>query len=134
MFSNCSCVSGGGPVIDGICPVDCSQAFMLFIIIQCIQRFVGATGKAGNTLIHFRCVNPEDKSVAIGFSEFLLSGCAYIPGPIVFGYLIGRNAICDLKKLFWLLFYRHGLYCLGPHVWNNGKLLVVRRGETEIPC
>jgi len=63
---------------------------MLFIIIQCIQRFVGATGKAGNTLIHFRCVDPEDKPVAIGFSEFLLCGCAFIPGPIFFGYLIGK--------------------------------------------
>jgi hypothetical protein len=75
---------------------------MLFIIIQCIQRFLGATGKAGNTLIHFRCVDPKDKSVAIGFSEFLMCGLAFIPGPIVFGYLIGTN----LDQEIWYLFLK----------------------------
>jgi len=69
--------------------VDCSHAFVLFIVIQCVQKFLGATGKAGNTLIHFRCVDPKDKPVAIGFSEFLLACFAFIPGPIFFGYLIG---------------------------------------------
>ncbi|CAB3383925.1 Hypothetical predicted protein [Cloeon dipterum] len=95
IFSNCTCVPDGGPILNGPCAVDCSQAFMLFIIIQCVQRFLGATGKAGNTLIHFRCVDPEDKPVAIGLSEFLLCICSFIPGPIFFGYLI------DMSCLVW---------------------------------
>ncbi|KAF4523689.1 hypothetical protein B566_EDAN006060 [Ephemera danica] len=95
--SSCSCVEGGGPVIDGSCPVDCSQAFMLYIIVQCIQRFLGATGRAGNTLIHFRCVSPEDKPVSIGFSEFLL----YL-SCLVWGFSCGETGNCllyDVDKL-----------------------------------
>ncbi|XP_059481796.1 solute carrier organic anion transporter family member 74D-like isoform X2 [Neocloeon triangulifer] len=95
VFTNCTCVEGGGPIVDGTCPVDCNRAFMFFIIIQCVQRFLAATGRAGNTLIHFRCVDPEDKPLSIALAEFLLCVFAFIPGPIVFGYLI------DLSCLVW---------------------------------
>ena len=70
-------------------PIDCEQVFVIFVIINCLQQFFGATGRAGNTLIHFRCVSPEDKPVSVGLLEFCLCAFAFIPAPLVYGYLIG---------------------------------------------
>ncbi|PSN38991.1 hypothetical protein C0J52_25495 [Blattella germanica] len=91
IFGNCSCIGneGYGWATDGACAVDCTTNFTIFLIIQCVMRFFSASGRAGNTIIQFRCVAQEDKSVSIGFTEALLCGLAFIPGPIVYGMLLG---------------------------------------------
>lgn len=38
----------------------------------------------------FRCVDPKDKSLAIGLSIFLISVLAMLPSPILFGKIFGR--------------------------------------------
>jgi hypothetical protein len=38
---------------------------------------------------NFRCVRPEDKSFAQGLVLVLVSLLAFIPGPIIFGTIIG---------------------------------------------
>jgi Organic Anion Transporter Polypeptide (OATP) family. len=38
----------------------------------------------------FRCVAPEDKSFAQGLSLVLVSLLAFIPGPIIYGAIIGK--------------------------------------------
>jgi Organic Anion Transporter Polypeptide (OATP) family len=98
IFENCSCAQGSEPAVDGLCPIDCAQAFAIFVIIHCIQRFFGATGRAGNTLIHFRCVSPEDKPVSVGLLEFCLCAFAFIPAPLIYGHLIG--IFCINGKVF----------------------------------
>ncbi|KAK2704446.1 hypothetical protein QYM36_016745, partial [Artemia franciscana] len=47
----------------------------------------------------FRCVKKEDKSVALGMGNFLTSLFGFIPGPIIYGALIGiflLGTSCDL--------------------------------------
>jgi Organic Anion Transporter Polypeptide (OATP) family len=44
--------------------------------------------------INFRCVDPIDKAFAQGLAMLVISLFAFIPGPILFGALIGK------KKLF----------------------------------
>jgi hypothetical protein len=38
----------------------------------------------------FRCVAPKDKSFAQGLSLVLVSLLAFIPGPIIYGAIIGK--------------------------------------------
>lgn len=42
-------------------------------------------------IIMFRSVSPQDKSVSIALTEVLLSAFTWIPGPIVYGALLGLN-------------------------------------------
>lgn len=41
-------------------------------------------------LFFSRCVDQDDKSVSIGFTEALLCALAFIPGPIAYGILLGN--------------------------------------------
>ena len=58
MFGNCSCIGtdGHGWAVEGACAVDCTVNFTIFLVIQCILRFLSSSGRAGNTLIQFRFV------------------------------------------------------------------------------
>lgn len=38
----------------------------------------------------YRCVEEKDKTVAMGFGLMLMSMFAFIPSPILFGYIIGK--------------------------------------------
>lgn len=40
--------------------------------------------------ILFRCVEEKDKSVAMGFGLMLMSLCAFVPSPILFGIIMGK--------------------------------------------
>ncbi|KAJ9590579.1 hypothetical protein L9F63_016348, partial [Diploptera punctata] len=86
-FGNCSCI-GQGWAVEGACPFDCTTKFTTFLVIQCILRFLSSSGRAGNTLIQFRSVAPEDKSISISFTEFLMCALGLIPGPIFYGMLL----------------------------------------------
>ncbi|XP_068085644.1 solute carrier organic anion transporter family member 74D isoform X2 [Anabrus simplex] len=105
-FSNCSCIPSGS-ALEGPCAVDCSFNFTLFLITQCTMFLLGSSGKAGNTLIQFRCVDEEDKAMSIGLSEFLLCALAFIPGPIVYGMLLDSacmvwGEVCGQSGNCWL--------------------------------
>ncbi|KAJ9590577.1 hypothetical protein L9F63_016346 [Diploptera punctata] len=94
VYSNCSCIGseGGGWVMEGACPADCTNIFTIFVVTECILRFLSSSGRAGNTIIQFRCVKQEDKSVSIAF-EALLAALAFMPGPLVYGILLDSACI-----------------------------------------
>ncbi|XP_065221762.1 solute carrier organic anion transporter family member 74D-like [Planococcus citri] len=125
-YGRCSCVqnitmdaSNLDETIDrqtvnsGTCPVDCKAAFTLFLIVICIIQFTGATGKTTNFLVAVRCVEEKDKPVAMGIGLTMMSIAAFIPSPILFGYIIDRSCI------------KWGKTCTGnSHCWlYNSKLL-----------
>ncbi|XKL63602.1 hypothetical protein PGB90_005966 [Kerria lacca] len=87
-YGGCSCVPGSGKVIDGLCFTDCSLNVIIYIFVMGILSFTSATGRTANTLIQFRCVNEEDKSLSIGVTESLLSFMAFIPSPIFYGIIM----------------------------------------------
>jgi hypothetical protein len=41
-------------------------------------------------LLSFRCVAEDDKSLSISFTEALLCALAFVPGPILYGMLLGK--------------------------------------------
>ena len=41
--------------------------------------------------ICYRCVEEKDKPIAMGFGMTMGSLCAFIPSPILFGIILGKN-------------------------------------------
>ncbi|XP_054269028.1 solute carrier organic anion transporter family member 74D-like isoform X1 [Macrosteles quadrilineatus] len=80
---------------EGLCPVDCSSHFLIFLVVMCILKFSGGTGRTSNFLVSVRCVDEKDKTVAMGLGLAFLSLFAFIPSPILFGYFI------DLCCMVW---------------------------------
>lgn len=85
--------SMGGSVKAGPCPVDCQKKFYIFLVVVCILKFSGATGRASNFLVSVRCVEEKDKPVAMAFGLTIMSLFAFIPSPIFFGYILDKTCL-----------------------------------------
>ncbi|KAL1123268.1 hypothetical protein AAG570_002354, partial [Ranatra chinensis] len=102
-YHNCTCVpnSNGLPPFEtysgalkgGPCPFECGNNFELFITVMFIIHCFGSSGKIGNILVNYRSVDPEDKSFAQGISLLFISLVAFIPGPIMYGWLIDSTCL-----------------------------------------
>lgn len=88
-----------GSALSGNCPVDCTTPFYTFLAVVCLLKFVGATGRSSNFLVGVRCIDEKDKPAAMGFSVTILSMFAFVPSPILFGYILG-----ELISRLWLYF------------------------------
>ncbi|KAG8187154.1 hypothetical protein JTE90_020032 [Oedothorax gibbosus] len=128
-FEDCSCVQDKSGlnrknVTEGFCvSKDCwPQALMYIIsfpILQCVVSFL----KAAYTMLLLRSIDPQDKSVALGIFETMISAFGFIPFPMVFGSLVdsaclvwettcGKTGNCwfyDVSKFNYLL---HGASAL----------------------
>ena len=105
IFSNCTCMPswssveslvngsqvGGDSFTSGYCPSDCYGVFIIYVAVMGGVKFLLASARLGGMLTGFRCVDPEDKSFAIGLGSFFISLFAWIPGPIVYGAIIGES-------------------------------------------
>ena len=80
-----------GTATPGACSVDCMHKFYVFLAVVCLLKFSGATGRASNFLVSVRCVDEKDKTVAMGFGLTIMSLFAFIPSPILFGFILGKN-------------------------------------------
>ena len=133
-----------GTAVPGACPVDCLNKFYIFLAVVCLLKFSGATGRASNFLVSVRCVEEKDKTVAMGLSLTVMSLFAFIPSPILFGYILGKFRLSCFfffqrfkRKIFYFIciyqiIYRLHLHRLGKNVQWNWKLLVIRWGHLEI--
>lgn len=102
IYTNCSCVPAppvtvrnvtqdGGFATGGPCAVDCKHKFYLFLAVICLLQFSGATGRASNFLVAIRCVKEVDKTVSMALGITIVGLFAFIPSPLLFGYIIGNN-------------------------------------------
>lgn len=107
-YGNCSCVpniannSGNinknystliDTVVLGPCLGSCIKPYMTFVAISMISHFLMSTGKIGNVLVNYRCVEKKDKSVAQGVTLMFVALFALIPGPIVYGFIIDQSCL-----------------------------------------
>ncbi|XP_022244931.1 solute carrier organic anion transporter family member 4C1-like [Limulus polyphemus] len=76
------------------CPFECGN-FVFYIVVLCIGKMISATARVGNTLVTLRCVEPKDKSLALGVLEAFFCLFAFIPYPLIYG------AIVDSSCLVW---------------------------------
>ncbi|KAG5683743.1 hypothetical protein PVAND_013008 [Polypedilum vanderplanki] len=78
----------GGP-----CAVNCQHELFIFLAVMCAMKFIGATGRTSNFLVSIRCIDQKDKSVAIGVGATLVHLFAFIPSPILFGYILDKSCL-----------------------------------------
>ncbi|GJQ65785.1 hypothetical protein Trydic_g11955 [Trypoxylus dichotomus] len=101
IYSHCSCIqtkdfenkTAPGIATSGNCLVDCYYKFYLFVAVVCLLKFTGATGRVSNFLVTVRCVEEKDKAVAMGFGLMMMSLCAFVPSPILFGIIIDKACL-----------------------------------------
>ncbi|KYQ55608.1 Solute carrier organic anion transporter family member 5A1 [Trachymyrmex zeteki] len=63
-----------GTAIPGSCPVDCMQKFYIFLTVVCFLK-------------------KKDKAVAMGFGLMIMSLFAFIPSPILFGFILDNTCL-----------------------------------------
>lgn len=112
-FGECSCIEAvvfgelKQSASAGPCPIDCKRQLTMFLIVVCIMKFFGSTGRAGNFLVGIRCVEERDKTVAIGFGMSIVRMLAAVPSPIFFGVILDSACVawgktCTTKGNCWL--------------------------------
>lgn len=79
----------------------------MFLVVMCMIKFTGATGRASNFLVGVRCIEERDKTVAMGFGLAFMCLFSFMPSPIFFGTLLDRMCIvwgktCSGKGNCWL--------------------------------
>ncbi|XP_077488077.1 solute carrier organic anion transporter family member 74D-like [Amblyomma americanum] len=103
IYKDCSCVAQGNQgaddsyVTSGLCGSSCQQ-LGLFLGIVIAGQFLGSTGRVGGLLIFLRCVDPIDKSMALGTTGSLLNMLAFIPYPLVYGAILDNSCIVWEEK------------------------------------
>lgn len=60
-------------------------ALLLYIIIR--KKIINFVKFLCST---FRCVKQEDKSLSLGFSEIVMALVAFMPGPVLYGTILGK--------------------------------------------
>lgn len=74
----------------GQCAVNCQTELFFFLAVMCFLKFIGATGRTSHFLVSIRCIDEKDKTVAIGMAATLVHLFAFIPSPILFGYILDK--------------------------------------------
>ncbi|KAM5335525.1 LOW QUALITY PROTEIN: solute carrier organic anion transporter family member 1B3-like [Glossophaga mutica] len=97
-FYNCSCVEATGfqnkniSVKLGTCPKDdqCTRKFYIYTAVQILSSFTTSLGTASSIMLVFKNVQPELKSLAVGFHTLVIRTLGGILAPVYFGALIDR--------------------------------------------
>eukprot|EP00069_Balaena_mysticetus_P019411 bmy_12158T0 len=109
MFHNCSCVEVNGfqsrnnSMKLGECPKNdqCTRKFYVYIVVQIFIYFSSALGSTSNIMLVFKNVEPELKSLAMGFHSLTIRTLGGIPAPIYFGALIDRACMKWSVNNYW---------------------------------
>ncbi|XP_065315264.1 solute carrier organic anion transporter family member 2A1-like [Gordionus sp. m RMFG-2023] len=102
-YTNCSCLekqinnlngslSNPSSATPGLCKRGCRQ-FIPYLIIMAFGSFLAAPSIVAVTMVKLRCVTKEEKPFALGFSSFLMSLIAFLPGPLITGALIDKTCL-----------------------------------------
>nr|XP_003470374.2 solute carrier organic anion transporter family member 1B3-like [Cavia porcellus] len=101
VYYNCSCIEVSGfPSTNysahlGECPRDdgCKTNYYIFISVQVLSSFISALGGTSFIMLRMRIVQPELKSLAVGFHSLILRSLGGILAPVYFGALIDRTCL-----------------------------------------
>ncbi|XP_077302634.1 organic anion transporting polypeptide 33Ea [Arctopsyche grandis] len=77
----------------GSCSAGCMFGYYMFSVIAMLTNVLGSSGKIGNILVNYRCVDIKDKAFAQGLLLLMISLFALIPGPIMYGSIIDSTCI-----------------------------------------
>ncbi|ESO02088.1 hypothetical protein HELRODRAFT_188571 [Helobdella robusta] len=93
MFSNCSCINGEQQTAEaGYCDNSCTFFLILYIIGLTLFCSVSNLYNVPITNVILKCVDEEDKSLALGI-QLILICLAMLPSPLIYGQLIDWTCI-----------------------------------------
>ncbi|KAK3767275.1 hypothetical protein RRG08_065659 [Elysia crispata] len=109
VFINCSCVVGNTARLRteemteklasdqtataGLCIPDCDN-FYPYLAIMFVHTLIACLTIMPNFVVYVRAVPEKDKPLALGFMAFLATVLGWLPGPIVFGYIV--DTCCEI--------------------------------------
>ncbi|XP_003792543.1 solute carrier organic anion transporter family member 1B3 isoform X1 [Otolemur garnettii] len=101
VFHNCTCVEETGfhnknySALLGECPKEdvCTKKFYMYITVQVLNSFCSALGATSIVLLIVKNVQPELKSLAMGFHSLVIRSLGGILAPIYYGVLIDRTCM-----------------------------------------
>ncbi|XP_016042406.1 solute carrier organic anion transporter family member 2B1 isoform X2 [Erinaceus europaeus] len=105
VYSNCSCVPRGSPMLEGSCESACSHLVLPFMLLVSLGAALGSLTHTPSFMLILRGVKKEDKTLAVGIQFMLLRVLAWMPSPVIHGIAIdttcvhwakscGRRAVC----------------------------------------
>ncbi|XP_013783261.1 solute carrier organic anion transporter family member 3A1-like [Limulus polyphemus] len=94
MYSDCQCLGTNMTATNGYCPLQC-DSLVWYTIIFSLFILIHSTSEVGSMLLTLRCVEPEDKAMALGLISFAIGLFGNVPCPIIYG------AVVDSACLFW---------------------------------
>ena len=71
-FGGCKCAGYEGIVTKGYCQSNCTS-FVPYMSILGVEKLLSSTSRVGDTLILLRCVEPKDKSFALGLLASIIN-------------------------------------------------------------
>jgi len=93
-FDKCSCVADGtGQVSRQWCKDDCETPLIIYLVFSTIAGVISGSAVIPGVLIVLRSVPQEHRSVALGFSGFIVSLISTFPSPPVYGLIIDTACI-----------------------------------------
>uniref|UniRef100_A0A8C5CTW2 Solute carrier organic anion transporter family member n=1 Tax=Gadus morhua TaxID=8049 RepID=A0A8C5CTW2_GADMO len=97
VFAQCSCVGSAGNLTarTGQCldREDCDRMFPYFLALSVITSFIISLGGTPGYMLLIRCIEPQLKSLALGFHALATRTLAGIPAPIYFGAIIDTTCL-----------------------------------------
>ncbi|CAG2161776.1 unnamed protein product [Oppiella nova] len=94
IYSKCKCLEPHVTARNGSCPLECNN-LKWYIIIFSFFVLIHSTSEVGSMLLTLRCVDPQDKAMALGLISFAIGLFGNVPCPIIYG------AVVDSACLFW---------------------------------
>lgn len=93
-FEGCSC-SPGSVATKGYCESDVTGCNNLvkYISVVTFGNFISSIARTPNSLIYLRTVDPIDKGFAIGLASSLMDIFAFVPYPLLFGYIADKSCL-----------------------------------------
>lgn len=81
-----------GSAIGGHCKANCSN-LMPYIIVFSLMTLLHSSSEVGAVMFNLRCVEPDQRTMAIGLSTFSISLLGSIPCSIIYGSIIDMTCV-----------------------------------------
>ncbi|XP_071044551.1 solute carrier organic anion transporter family member 74D [Parasteatoda tepidariorum] len=93
-YMDCQCLGEGVTAKNGFCTMECNN-LTWYIVIFSFFVLIHSTSEVGSMLLTLRCVEPQDKAMALGLISFAIGLFGNVPCPVIYG------AVVDSTCLFW---------------------------------
>ncbi|KAI1285073.1 Solute carrier organic anion transporter family member 3A1 [Halotydeus destructor] len=93
-YSDCKCLAPTVTASNGYCASSC-DSLTWYIVIFSSFVLIHSTCEVGSMMLTLRCVEPQDKAMALGLVSFAIGLFGNVPCPILYG------AVVDSACLFW---------------------------------